>query len=97
LEIITNWFFDPKTIAFWIDNWLLPQEWYWEKLQELLQNFVWKNWNQVYWELDKKFSKKVILKHKDFTIPEYYWDNPKIKPMWAWKPLAYIVSEIINS
>jgi dihydroorotase len=97
LEIITNWFFDPKTIAFWIDNWLLPENWYLEKLQELLQNFVWNNWNQVYWEVDKKFHKKIILEKKDFTIPEYYWNNPEIKPMWAWKTLNYIVSKIINS
>lgn len=90
IELIIDWFFDPKTIIFWIDNWYLPENWYIEKIQELIQNFIWNNSNAVYW--DTKNKKLITLEKTPFIIPEYYWsDEVEIKPMWAWKELKYSV------
>lgn len=93
IQLITDWFFDPKTIAFAIDNWYVKENSYVKELTQKLQAFIWENWNQVYWK--PKQNKIITLNREIFTIPYSYWENPKLSPMLAWKDLKYSIVSVL--
>ncbi len=89
IETITDWFFRPETIRYWLEKELLSETWYLNELQDKLQAFIWDNANNVYWT--PKFDKQIVLERKPFEVPKHYGDTPRVVPFNHWEELQYSV------
>lgn len=91
IQILTDWFFKPETISYALSKWYIQEGTAIEDLTRILQNFLWNNANNVYGE--PEFSKTITLERKKMEIPNSYWTDPKVVPIFHWQDINYSIVE----
>jgi len=93
LEIITDWFFKPTTMKYAFDHGLIDKANPVWDLQNKLQAFMWINANKVYGATN--YNKAVTLEKTPFIVPERYWKDPEVVPIFHGETLQYSVASAI--